>query len=129
MDASDTYDRRLWNSLRVLLYGVAALVGTLGVAVGVLSLVAVLPSGLPLFLVFLFVGILAIVATPSVVVVAWGALRPSRELIHTRRRWSGARLYELAEQRLEPAATGGSVRTSAYSPHSSAESSIKFSIR
>jgi len=78
MDASDIPDRRLWNGLRVLLYGVAALGGTLGVAVGVLYLVAALPAGLPLFLVFLFVGILAIVATPSVV--AWlfeAASRPT----------------------------------------------------
>lgn len=81
MNEPDTPDRRLWNSLPVLLYGVVALVGTLGVAAGVLSLVAVLPSGLPLFLVFLFVGILAIVATPSVV--AWLFEAASRPTEHS----------------------------------------------
>lgn len=81
MNEPDTRDRRLWNNLRVLLYGVVALVGTLGVAVGVLSLVAVLPAGLPPFLVFLFVGILAIVATPSVV--AWLFEAASRPTEHS----------------------------------------------
>lgn len=70
MAALDTPDRRPWNRYRVLLYGSAMVVGTLGVTVVVLSLVAVLPSSLPLFLVFLFVGLLAIVAAPSLMVLA-----------------------------------------------------------
>lgn len=72
---SDIHDSRTRTSLRVLLYGAAVLVGTLGVTTVVLYLVAVLPPSLPLFLVFLFVGLLAIVAAPSLVVWALDAVR------------------------------------------------------
>lgn len=70
MSALDIHDRRLWNRSRVLLYGSAMVVGTLGVSIGVLFVVALLPPSLPLFLVFLFVGLLAIVAAPSLIVFA-----------------------------------------------------------
>lgn len=75
MDRSDTHDRSPWNTRRLLLYGPVALVGTLGVTVLVLYLVAVLPPSLPLFLLFLFVGLLAIVAAPSLIVVTLDTAR------------------------------------------------------
>lgn len=63
------HDRQLWNRPRVLLCGATMVVGTLGVTIGVLSLIALLPPSLPLFLGFLFVGLLAIVAAPSLNIV------------------------------------------------------------
>lgn len=70
MAAPDIHDHRLWTHTRVLLYGAAMVVGTLGVTVGILSLIALLPPSLAVFLAFLFVGLLAIVAAPSLIVLA-----------------------------------------------------------